>query len=92
MSEPDPPPPSWLLVKSSDLKRPTSSIKALIRASVAVFIIGGLAVTVYSQRERKTTFLVQTGVIQAVGNVTSLLPPKSENDDSSTVAAAKTSG
>jgi hypothetical protein len=87
-SEPDPP-QSWLLVKPPDLKRPASSIKTLILASVTVFIIGGSALTIYSEREKTRAFLVRTGIMQAVGNLTSLLPRKLESDYRSTLPAAQ---
>jgi hypothetical protein len=90
-SDPDPPlaPLPSLLVKATDPKPPASSIKAVIWASVTVLTIGGLAFTVYSQRERITAFLVQTGVTQVVRDITSLPSRKSETDHTSMVAAAQ---
>ena len=69
----DPPPPSWLLAKVVEPReRPARSIKGVIWASVLMFIVGILAVTVFLRPERMMNPPVLAHLAQALGDTSSL--------------------
>src|SRR6266699_1825597 len=65
----DPPPPSWLLAKEVEPERRASPLKGAIWASVLIFIVGILAVTLFLKPERMSFLLARTHLVQALVNI-----------------------
>src|SRR6266568_1838177 len=64
-----PPPPSWLLAKEVEPERRASPLKGAIWASVLIFIVGILAVTLFLKPERMSFLLARTHLVQALVNI-----------------------